>query len=133
MIDKSRHEPDDEPTRKQDRRRLPPEIAQPFPPEVGQALNHWLRRRILRALIADDVPLSPADLARGRLVDEHLSNVSYHMNVLAAAGLVRQVGARQVRGTVQHFYVADIADKPLVVQALKQTERLDRVDEAGGR
>jgi DNA-binding transcriptional ArsR family regulator len=69
--------------------------------ELLAALKHPLRRRILRAM-ADKRRISPRELA-DRL-DESLSNVSYHVRVLAENGAIEEVDSRQVRGATQHFY-----------------------------
>jgi DNA-binding transcriptional ArsR family regulator len=65
------------------------------------ALRHPLRRRILRVM-ADKKPISPRELA-DRL-EEPLSNVSYHVRVLAEHGVIEEVSTKQVRGAKQHFY-----------------------------
>lgn len=65
------------------------------------ALRHPLRREILRVM-ADKKPISPLELA-DRL-DESLSNVSYHVRVLAENGAVEEVASKPVRGATQHFY-----------------------------
>jgi DNA-binding transcriptional ArsR family regulator len=65
------------------------------------ALRHPLRRRILRAM-PDGEPASPRELAAE--LEEPLSNVSYHVRVLAECGVVELVRTRQVRGSMQHFY-----------------------------
>lgn len=65
------------------------------------ALRHPLRRRILQAM-ADGKAVSPRELA---LTLRHpLSNVSYHVRVLAGCGAVTLVETKPVRGSVQHFY-----------------------------
>jgi DNA-binding transcriptional ArsR family regulator len=65
------------------------------------ALRHPLRRRILQAM-ADGKAASPRELA---LTLRHpLSNVSYHVRVLAGCGAVTLVETKPVRGSVQHFY-----------------------------
>jgi DNA-binding transcriptional ArsR family regulator len=66
------------------------------------ALQHPLRRKILRAMMADEEPASPCQLTKA--LDESLSNVSYHVRVLARSGAVKPAGQRRVRGTTQHFY-----------------------------
>jgi DNA-binding transcriptional ArsR family regulator len=68
---------------------------------VLAALKHPLRRRILRVMV-DRKPISPRELA-DRL-DEGLSNVSYHVRVLAEQGVIEEVATKQVRGATQHFY-----------------------------
>jgi DNA-binding transcriptional ArsR family regulator len=69
------------------------------------ALRHPLRRQILRA-IAKGKALSPRELSVS--LDEPLSNVSYHVRVLADRGAVALVETQPVRGSVQHFYRADV-------------------------
>ena len=65
------------------------------------ALRHPLRRRILQAM-ADGKVVSPRELA---LTLRHpLSNVSYHVRVLAGCGAVTLVEMKPVRGSVQHLY-----------------------------
>lgn len=65
------------------------------------ALRHPLRRRILQAM-ADGEVVSPRELAL--TLRQSLSNVSYHVRVLADCGAVTLVCTKQVRGSVQHFY-----------------------------
>jgi DNA-binding transcriptional ArsR family regulator len=47
---------------------------------------------------------SPAEIARKLGLE--VSNVGYHVNALAQAGLIEEVGQRPVRGAVEHFYRA---------------------------
>lgn len=65
------------------------------------ALRHPLRRRILQAM-ADGEAVSPRELSFA--LRQPLSNVSYHVRVLADRGAVALVDAKPVRGSVQHFY-----------------------------
>jgi DNA-binding transcriptional ArsR family regulator len=65
------------------------------------ALKHEMRRRILRVM-ADGEPISPCELAKR--LDESVSNVSYHVRVLARYMVVESVEDRQVRGATQHLY-----------------------------
>ncbi|HEX3173170.1 MAG TPA: helix-turn-helix domain-containing protein [Solirubrobacterales bacterium] len=65
------------------------------------ALKHPLRREILRAM-ADRKPISPRELSDQ--LEESLSNVSYHVRVLAEYGVVEEIDSQQVRGATQHFY-----------------------------
>lgn len=65
------------------------------------ALRHPLRREILRAM-ADEKPVSPREIARG--LRRPLSNVSYHVRVLAECAAVSLVRTKPVRGSMQHFY-----------------------------
>ena len=65
------------------------------------ALRHPLRRQILRAM-ASEKAISPREVANA--VQHPLSNVSYHVRVLADCAAVSLVGTRAVRGSMQHFY-----------------------------
>jgi DNA-binding transcriptional ArsR family regulator len=65
------------------------------------ALRHPLRRDILRAM-AGEKAISPREVATA--IEQPLSNVSYHVRVLADCAAVSLVGTRAVRGSMQHFY-----------------------------
>ena len=66
------------------------------------ALRHPLRRQILQALAEGPQPISPRELASS--LAQPLSNVSYHVRVLADCSVLELVRTRQVRGSMQHFY-----------------------------
>jgi DNA-binding transcriptional ArsR family regulator len=65
------------------------------------ALRHPLRRRILREM-ADGKAISPLELSGA--LQQPLSNVSYHVRVLARCAVVTLVDTKPTRGSVQHFY-----------------------------
>jgi DNA-binding transcriptional ArsR family regulator len=65
------------------------------------ALRHPLRRRILREM-ADGKVISPLELSN--TLRQPLSNVSYHVRVLADCAAVTLVDTKPTRGSVQHFY-----------------------------
>lgn len=69
--------------------------------ELLVALGHELRRKILRTMAEEDL-VSPRRLAE--VLHEPLSNVSYHVLVLADCGAVDLVDTAPVRGSMQHFY-----------------------------
>lgn len=69
------------------------------------ALRHPLRRKILRGM-AGEKAISPRDIAA--TLDRPLSNVSYHIRVLAERGTIALVDTKPVRGSMQHFYRASI-------------------------
>jgi DNA-binding transcriptional ArsR family regulator len=70
--------------------------------DVIHGLAHSLRVRCLALLC--DKPSSPRRLADE--LDEGLSQVSYHVNVLLKTGLIEPAGTRPVRGSTEHFYRA---------------------------
>lgn len=87
--------------------------------EVLKALNHPLRRRILRALHDGVRAKSPIQLSRELKVP--VSNVSYHVRVLRDKGVVTLISTRPVRGSSEHFYSSTLADHAVAVQLLEST------------
>lgn len=87
------------------------------------ALDHKLRRCILRSLHESDEPSSPARLAK--TLEAPLSNVSYHVTVLRGFGTVEKSDEQQVRGTIEHFYVSLVADDPKILAILEATREED--------
>jgi DNA-binding transcriptional ArsR family regulator len=79
------------------------------------ALRHPLRRRILREM-ADEKAVSPRELARS--LGQPLSNVSYHVRVLAECGAVSLVATKPTRGSMQHFYRRAV-EAPWALQVLE--------------
>jgi DNA-binding transcriptional ArsR family regulator len=69
------------------------------------ALRHPLRRRILREMAGEEA-ISPRELATA--LNRPLSNVSYHVRVLADCTAVTLVRTTPVRGSMQHFYCSTV-------------------------
>lgn len=90
------------------------------------ALRHPLRRRILRGM-SDEKSISPRELAAA--LGEPLSNVSYHVRVLAQCGAVQLVRTRPARGSMQHFYRRDV-DEPWAREVLELDEEDDEQGES---
>jgi DNA-binding transcriptional ArsR family regulator len=65
------------------------------------ALRHPLRREILRKM-ANEKAISPREIATA--LEQPLSNVSYHVRVLADCNAIALVDTKPVRGSMQHFY-----------------------------
>jgi len=86
--------------------------------ELLVALRHPLRRQILRAMVEQD-PTSPRQISDK--LREPLSNVSYHVRVLADCGAVTLVDTTPVRGSMQHFYSPTI-DEPWALTVLGISE-----------
>lgn len=92
-------------------------------PELMKALNHPLRRRILRRLHNLDESQSPAQLRRQFDID--IGHVSYHMKVLKDFGFVTLTRTRPSRGALEHFYASAISDNSSVALVLKATKAED--------
>jgi DNA-binding transcriptional ArsR family regulator len=94
--------------------------------ELLIALRHPLRRQILRAMAETD-PISPRQISDE--LRQPLSNVSYHVRVLADCGAVTLVDTEPVRGSMQHFYSPAI-EEPWALAVLGLSE--DGAPGAGG-
>jgi DNA-binding transcriptional ArsR family regulator len=86
--------------------------------ELLIALRHPLRRQILRKMAEQD-PISPRQISDE--LREPLSNVSYHVRVLADCGAVTLVDTAPVRGSMQHFYSPAI-EEPWALAVLGLSE-----------
>jgi DNA-binding transcriptional ArsR family regulator len=69
--------------------------------DLLEALRHPLRRDILREM-ADKKAISPREISAA--LHQPLSNVSYHVRVLAECTAVLLVSTKPTRGSMQHFY-----------------------------
>jgi len=76
-------------------------LDRPDDNDLLAALRHPLRREILRLMESEDA-ISPRELSA--LLEQPLSNVSYHVRVLADCEAAVLVTTLPVRGSVQHFY-----------------------------
>lgn len=76
-----------------------------------RALGHPMRKALLKLCLEAGERRSPKELALAtykgkRSFQAHLSNVSYHVRVLAEVGLLAVAGEESRRGSVVHFYKA---------------------------
>jgi DNA-binding transcriptional ArsR family regulator len=67
-------------------------------------LQHPLRKRLLSLYVKEGGMLSPKELTD--FTKQHISNVGYHVRVLAEYEAVKLMETRPRRGTVEHFYKA---------------------------
>lgn len=89
---------------------------------VQRALAHPLRAQLLVEL--EKRPASPSQLAP--VVGESVGVVSYHVRVLAEAGLAELVGTVPKRGALQHFYAVRENDA-LGVTMMLDAERAEEL------
>lgn len=95
---------------------------------ILKAVNHPLRREVLRFLQEGDEPISPSKAERGLgLVgkDRKANAVAYHASVLAKLGVIECVKEVQVRGAIEHFYVSRVGDIPWLREVLERTRESD--------
>jgi DNA-binding transcriptional ArsR family regulator len=98
-----------------------PASDRPNDNDLLAALSHPLRRRILRELAATGTT-SPRQLSEA--LGQPLSNVSYHVRVLADRGAMTLVETKPARGSIEHFYrVAVKAPWAWQILGLEEDER----------
>jgi DNA-binding transcriptional ArsR family regulator len=68
-------------------------------------IQHPLRKRLLRFYVEAKGTVSPKELTL-LANDPKISNVGYHVRVLAEKGAVELVETQPRRGSVEHFYEA---------------------------
>jgi DNA-binding transcriptional ArsR family regulator len=68
------------------------------------SLVHPIRVEIIEAILCIEQPLSATQLAMVFDRKYELPRLSYHVGILAKAGLLKVVSRRQVRGAVETFY-----------------------------
>lgn len=83
------------------------------------ALNHWLRRAVLRRVNVDGVLFSASDLAE--VMDIPLNLLSYHVRCLETAGVLLEVDGVPVRGAWERIQTTQVADDPIVALVLMNT------------
>jgi DNA-binding transcriptional ArsR family regulator len=91
-----------------------------------RAIDHSLRRRILRLLLDEGQQRSPVQMSKALAVP--LGSASYHVRVLHQLHAVKPSGRRQVRGALQRFYETTIEDDPPIETLLEETREIDEAD-----
>ncbi len=108
-------------------RRLPLELAELLAPEVEHALNHPLRRQILRTLGQSEKPRSAAEIVATGLPQAALAQVSYHAMVLESCDVIRVSEVVQDGGRSARRYTSNVVNDLQVVTVLGATEPLDHL------
>ena len=94
----------------------------PNTPELIAALNHPLRRRILRAYL-DGRFETASSTQLATLMGMPLGNVAYHVKTLARLDVLRLVRTAKVRGAEERFYVIGLADQVECVRGILEACR----------
>ncbi len=93
--------------------------------DLRAALDHPRRRRLLRVLGDDGGELSAAELRGRGCAPCTLACATYHLGVLAEAGLVQRLTVGSVQGRTEYAFAATIAGKPAVIEVLQATAAED--------
>lgn len=93
-------------------------------PALVQALDHPVRRQILRQFTKRRPEWSPVELAK--LVHVGLGHLSYHVRVLSDLDVIGGTRTEPIRGSNQHFYISKVTDSKLVRTILAKTKEDDK-------
>lgn len=94
--------------------------------ELQAALGHPYRRQLLRQLLAGRGGRSAAELRDRDCASCGLACVSYHLGVLADAGLIDRVPTGQIEGRTVHVFTAGPGPSAAVAELLAKSEASDR-------
>jgi hypothetical protein len=109
-------------------RRLPLELAELLTPPLEHALNHPLRREVLRALNRSDLPRSAAELVASSLPSTSVTLLNYHAAVLERCDLVRVTEDEVAGAGFSRRYASNVAEDVQIIAILSATDALDRLD-----
>lgn len=108
-------------------RKLPPEVVEGLAPHQQRALDHPIRRQILRVLSRSAKPQTLADLCEG-IPDTSVSTIGYHLLVLEECAFVSVSGVLTGPGDAERHFASNIADNRVVMLALQETQELDELE-----
>jgi len=105
---------------------LPPDLGAALTPTMRHALDHHLRREILRTLHRSEGPRSPGEIAAALPAETSVSLVSYHAHVLESCGSLNLADVQPTGDTLAHRYASNVSGDTQIVSILQTTEALDR-------
>ena len=104
--------------------KLPDLLAATLPPRTQDALDHPVRRQVLRILNSSPRARSPKELA-AVLSDVSHGAISYHAQVLESQGSISVVEHGQAGAGVTRRYASNLADDArvaVVLDAMRQDD-----------
>jgi DNA-binding transcriptional ArsR family regulator len=108
-------------------RKLPPEVVEGLAPHQQRALDHPIRRQILRVLSRNARPQTLIEICEG-IPDTSVSTIGYHLLVLEECAFVSVSGVLTGPGDAERNFASNVADNRVVMTALQQTQELDDFD-----
>ncbi|HET9593867.1 MAG TPA: helix-turn-helix domain-containing protein [Solirubrobacterales bacterium] len=105
--------------------RLSTRLAETLDPKLQDALDHPVRREVLRTLNRSGRSRAVSELGV-ELNGFPLSQLNYHLQVLAQLGTVGADSTHLRFGQAHAHYASEVSDRKEVLVVLRATERLDR-------
>jgi hypothetical protein len=105
---------------------LPPDLSVALTPPQRHALEHHLRREILRTLHRSEGPRSPGEIAAALPTEASVSLINYHAHVLESCGSLSLADVQPTGETLARRYTSKLAGDIQIVAILQATEALDR-------
>ncbi len=109
-------------------RRLPLELAELLTPPLEHALNHPLRREVLRALNRSARPCGAGELVSACLPTTSVTLLNYHAAVLERCDLVRVIDNEVAGEGFSRSYASNVSEDVQIIAILSATEAQDRLD-----
>ena len=107
-------------------RKLPPEVVDGLAPHQQRALDHPLRRQILRVLSRGANSQTLGEIGEG-IPDTGTSTIGYHLLVLEECAFVSVSGILTGNGDTERHFASNVADNRVVMLALRETQELDEL------
>ncbi len=92
--------------------------------DLTHALNHEVRRDILRLLHSSAGSCSSGDMAAK--LNQTPARVGYHIRVLRRHGAIALAEVEPVRNSIKHFYASKVEAHPVVLGFLEKTKKADK-------
>lgn len=107
------------------RKRLPIELAELLTPPQEHALNHPLRREIMRSLHRAKAPQTGTEMVAGIPLKTSVSSVNYHAGVLEGSDLVRVLDEQMTAPPFCRRYASSATEDVHILAILAATEASD--------
>lgn len=106
--------------------RLPAEFAELLTPPVQHALNHPLRREIMRRLNESNEARSAAEIVANGLSKTPLTLINYHAGVLESCDLIQRLETEAADENLSRRFASTVTEDVQIIAILGATEPLDR-------
>lgn len=104
------------------------ELLAALPPQAQKAVEHPVRREILRTLNGSGDSRTSIEIAATTLPTSSISVINYHALVLEATGSIGVTGMQPNGGGLIRLYASNVTDDQQIISFLKATRQLDGHD-----